>query len=81
MGLCVPYIDYDVISQVNHSTLRKGAYVSFMSTNNSSYIPIRLDKERMDKALSTNSIKMPRGLTREEKRAFLLNRAKQLQKT
>ena len=81
MGLCIPYIDNDVISQVKNSTLRKGAYVSFMKSNEPSYIPIRLDKARMDKALATDSVKMPTGLTREEKRAFLLGRAKQLQKT
>ncbi len=73
-----PCIDYDFTSSVNNWTLRHGAYVKFMPSTPPPYVTIRLDKKRMDKALAAKSVRMPRGLTKEQRHQFLLNRANQL---
>ena len=40
---------------------------------------IRINKERMDKALAADAVKMPKGLTKEQKREFIIERAKACQ--
>ena len=37
---------------------------------------IRINKERMDKALAANTVKIPKGLNREQMREFIVNLAK-----
>ena len=37
---------------------------------------IRMDKERIDKALAADRVKMPKGLSRQQRHEFLINRAK-----
>lgn len=37
---------------------------------------IRMDKKRMDKALAADRVKMPKGLSRQQRHEFLINRAK-----
>jgi hypothetical protein len=40
-----------------------------------SYAPVHIDIERMEKALKSETIVMPQGLNREEKRQFILEQA------
>lgn len=47
-----------------------------MSADKSKYIAIRLDKDRMDKAIKANRARMPRGLTKKQRHEFIMNRAK-----
>jgi hypothetical protein len=44
--------------------------------NNNQELSIKVDKERMKQALSSKSIMVPQGLTKEEKRQFILDFAK-----
>ena len=50
-----------------------------ITTEKNEYIAIRLDKDRMDKALAADAVKMPKGLTKEQKREFIIERAKACQ--
>lgn len=42
-------------------------------------VPIQFDMKRMQEALSGETIMMPSGLNREEKRQFMLKKAKDLE--
>jgi len=44
--------------------------------NNNQELSIKVDIERMKQALSSKSIMVPQGLTKEEKRQFILDFAK-----
>lgn len=44
--------------------------------NNNQELSIKVDIERMKQALSSESIMVPQGLTKEEKRQFILDFAK-----
>lgn len=79
MAFAIACIDYDVTSRANNWILSKGAYVRHMPSINPPYIPIKLDRERMDRAINANRVRMPKGLAREQRHQFLLERAKQLQ--
>lgn len=46
--------------------------------NSDHFEPEKFDIERMKKALAQESIQMPIGLSREEKRQFMLDKAKEL---
>lgn len=39
--------------------------------------PVRIDITRMEKALNSGSFDMPSGLSREEKRAFIISKAQE----
>ena len=45
------------------------------ASSNEESAPVRVDIERMEKALASPSIAMPSGLTREQKRQFILSHA------
>lgn len=62
---------------LSHQYVRT-ALVTYQNDRADTYIPIILNRERVDKALNADRVALPKGLDETQIHNFLLNRAKQL---
>lgn len=64
-------------AHLTHQYVRT-SLVAYQNDRADTYIPIILDRERMNKALNADRVALPKGLDKTQIHNFLLNRAKQL---
>lgn len=67
----IPYVPYD-------TTLHNLMVFQHTHKHCSVYTPLKIDQERMQKAINANRTRLPQGLSKAGIHDFLLNRAEQI---